>query len=133
MTVLRRAGKEKPDDVYKNAVRRLVGDKYSIFQNTDDDIQGQNAQFPPDVELGWVAGFMIKSGNYRYVLGRILCELQETADIDNMTTVVFVCKNPSTATQKDDDPTVRFCIYLAKKWVCIVGRFLMDNKPSHYK
>ena len=45
---------------------------------------------------------------YRYALSR-------TWD-DKNNTILFIALNPSTADEKNDDPTIRKCINYAKKW-----------------
>lgn len=48
---------------------------------------------------------------YRYVLWRTWDALGM-----NDKRVMFICLNPSTADEKEDDPTVRRCIGFAKSW-----------------
>ncbi len=66
-----------------------------------------------------------KDGRYRYVLRRIW-----NKDVRRM---LFVCVNPSTADDVDDDPTVRRCIAFAARegWggIGIVNLFALRN-PS---
>ena len=47
-------------------------------------------------------------GTYRYELKRIWD--------DSKPWVLFICLNPSTADEREDDPTIRRCIRFAKDW-----------------
>lgn len=58
-----------------------------------------------------------KDKKYRYSLSRIWD--------DNKPKVLFICLNPSTADEKNDDPTVTRCINFAKSWG--YGGLLMGN------
>jgi len=49
-----------------------------------------------------------KDRKYRYVLSRIWDDSKDK--------IVFIGLNPSTADEKEDDPTIRKCISYAKKW-----------------
>lgn len=54
---------------------------------------------------------------YRYLLGRKWN--------GNLPVVAFICLNPSTADEREDDPTVRRCIGFARDWG--FGSMLMAN------
>lgn len=56
---------------------------------------------------------------HRYGLGR------EWDSLLPSKTLVVIGLNPSTATEKEDDPTVTRCIHFAKRWEC--NRFIMLN------
>ena len=71
-----------------------------------------------------------KDRAYRYTLSR---EWQST-----MPRAVFICLNPSVASEYEDDPTVRKCIGFAKRWGCgsltIVNLFaLVETDPAKMK
>lgn len=57
-----------------------------------------------------------EDGSYRYLLGRRWTEGPEC---------VFIMLNPSTADGTEDDPTIRRCISIAKKFGC--GSLLVGN------
>ena len=60
-----------------------------------------------------------KDRKYRYTLWRIWDEKKPY--------VMFICLNPSTADETEDDPTVRRCIGFAERWgygaVCMTNLF----------
>lgn len=71
-----------------------------------------------------------KDRKYRYALWRTWDE--------NKGTVLFICLNPSTADEKENDPTVNKCIKYAKKWgygsVCMANLFAFRaTDPSDMK
>jgi hypothetical protein len=65
-----------------------------------------------------------RCGRYRYALWRRW---------DDGPQVLFVMLNPSTADQRDDDPTIRRCIGLAARWgyaAVAVGNLFAFRTPS---
>jgi len=56
---------------------------------------------------------------YRYSLFRIWDE--------DKSLVLFIGLNPSTADEKEDDPTIRRCINFAKQWGWGYGGLIMGN------
>lgn len=68
-----------------------------------------------DLELPW--GCVSACGLYRATLQRGWDRSKETA--------VFIMLNPSTADEREDDPTIRRCIGFARSWGC--GSLLVVN------
>lgn len=69
-----------------------------------------------------------KCGKYRYVLYRkIACESEKS--------LCFICLNPSTADDVNDDRTVRRCMGFARDWGCgdlyIVNLFAWRNRERN--
>jgi hypothetical protein len=65
-----------------------------------------------------------RCGRYRYALWRRWADGPQ---------VLFVMLNPSTADQRDDDPTIRRCIGLAARWgyaAVAVGNLFAFRTPS---
>lgn len=68
-----------------------------------------------------------KCKKYRYALWRIWDESKPA--------VMFVCLNPSTADEVEDDPTIRRCIGFARSWgygaLCVANLFAFrSTNPS---
>lgn len=67
-------------------------------------------------EKRWLEGSAVWGGvrdQYRYLLKR---ELKDVPKISQESTIGWILLNPSTATDKEDDPTIRRCIDFSHRW-----------------